>query len=92
MLKQKIKNISDDSNFLDLSFTSANDSLIYLRIQSLKSLNMINRLRYLSVAHNNLINVPESGLNLVNDTLEYLTLTGNLFYGVRSKLDGWLVK
>lgn len=45
---------------------------------------MINRLRYLSVAHNNLINVPESGLKLVNDTLEYLTLTGNLFYGVRS--------
>lgn len=45
---------------------------------------MINRLRYLSVAHNNLLNVPESGLRLVDDTLEYLTLTGNLFYGVRS--------
>lgn len=83
-LTNELQQISDDFNFLDLSFTSANDDLIYLRIQSLKELNMINRLRYLSVAHNNLISVPENGLNLVNDTLEYLTLTGNLFYGVQS--------
>ena len=64
-------------NCLDFSNVLRSEYTLYEDMVRFEKHNPI--ITRLTLANNGLPRVPKSALNLINDTLEYLSLTGNLF-------------
>lgn len=63
------------------SFVALNSTTLADQIRSIQANNILGEpdIVFMSIAHSNLTKIPKDALDLVDDTLEYLSLTGNDF-------------